>query len=106
MIEPPYYPIVYLRGYAGTQGEIEVTVSTPYTGFNLGSTRVRQLHTGEVLPYVFESPVIRLMKDHGYADASGAAGSCRRGRPRAVRSGSSATTTSPTGRSGTAGGAR
>ena len=69
MIEPPYYPIVYLRGYAGTQGEIEATVSTPYTGFNLGSTRVRQLHTGEVLPYVFESPVIRLMKDHGYADA-------------------------------------
>ena len=69
MIEPPYYPIIYLRGYAGTQGEIEATVSTPYTGFNLGSTRVRQLHTGEVLPYVFESPVIRLMKDHGYVDA-------------------------------------
>ena len=69
MIEAPYYPIVYLRGYAGSQGELEATVSTPYTGFNLGSTRVRQLHTGEVLPYVFESPVIRLMKDHGYVDA-------------------------------------
>lgn len=69
MIEPPHYPIIYLRGYAGTQGEIEATVSTPYTGFNLGSTRVRQLHTGKVLPYVFESPVIRLMKDHGYVDA-------------------------------------
>ena len=69
MIEAPYYPIVYLRGYAGSQGEIEATVSTSYTGFNLGSTRVRQLHTGGVLPYVFESPVIRLMKDHGYVDA-------------------------------------
>ena len=69
MIEPPYYPIVYLRGYAGTRGELEATVSTPYMGFNAGSTRVRQLHTGEVLPYVFESPVIRLMKDHGYVDA-------------------------------------
>ena len=69
MIEAPYYPIVYLRGYAGSQGEIEATVATPYTGFNLGSTRIRQLHTGEVLPYVFESPVIRLMKDHGYVDA-------------------------------------
>lgn len=69
MIEPPYYPIVYLRGYAGTQGELEATVSTPYMGFNVGSTRVRQLHTGEVLPHVFESPVIRLMKDHGYVDA-------------------------------------
>lgn len=69
MIEPPFYPIVYLRGYAGTQGEIEDTVSTPYMGFNRGSTRIRQLHTGEVKSHVFESPVIRLMKDHGYVDA-------------------------------------
>ena len=69
MIEPPYYPIIYLRGYAGTQGEVENTVSTPYMGFNLGSTRIRQIHTGEVKPHVFESPVIRLMKDHGYVDA-------------------------------------
>lgn len=69
MIEPPYYPIVYLRGYAGSQGQIEDTVSTPYTGFNLGSTRIRQIHTGDVKAHVFESPVIRLMKDHGYVDA-------------------------------------
>ena len=69
MIEPPYYPIIYLRGYAGNQGEVEDTVSTPYMGFNLGSTRIRQSHTGEVQPHVFESPVIRLMKDHGYVDA-------------------------------------
>lgn len=69
VIEPPYYPIVYLRGYAGSQGEIEDTVSTPYTGFNLGSTRIRQIHTGDVNAHVFESPVIRLMKDHGYVDA-------------------------------------
>ena len=69
MIEPPFYPIVYLRGYAGTRGEIEDTVSTPYMGFNLGSTRVRQVHTGAVESHVFESPVIRLMKDHGYVDA-------------------------------------
>ena len=38
-------------------------------GFNLGSTRVRQLHTGEVQPHVFESPLIRLMKDHDYIDS-------------------------------------
>lgn len=69
MIEAPYYPIIYLRGYAGSQGEIEDTVSTPYMGFNLGATRIRQLHTGKVRPHVFESPVIRLMKDHGYVDA-------------------------------------
>ena len=63
MIKAPYYPVIYLRGYAGTQGEIEDTASTPYMGFNLGSTRIRQFHTGKVQPYVFESPVIRLMKD-------------------------------------------
>ena len=69
LIEPPFFPIVYLRGYAGSGGEIEDTVSTPYLGFNLGSTRIRQVHTGEVRSNVFESPVIRLMKDHGYVDA-------------------------------------
>ena len=69
MIEPPYYPIIYLRGYAGSESEIEDTVSTPYMGFNLGSTRIRQLHTGEVQPHIFESPVIRLMKDYDYVDA-------------------------------------
>ena len=69
MTKPPYHPIIYLRGYAGTQGEVEDTVSTPYMGFNLGATRIRQIHTGKVQPHVFESPVIRLMKDHGYVDA-------------------------------------
>ena len=69
MIVPPYYPIIYLRGYAGTQGEVEDTVSTPYMGFNLGSTRIRQAYTGKVQAHVFESPLIRLMKDHGYVDA-------------------------------------
>ena len=69
MIKPPFYPVVYLRGYAMTGGEVEETVSTPYMGFNRGSTRVRQLYSGEVQPHVFESPLIRLMKDHGYLDA-------------------------------------
>ena len=69
MIEPPFYPIIYLRGYAGSREEVGDTVSTPYMGFNLGSTRIRQILTGEMEPHVFESPVIRLMKDHGYADA-------------------------------------
>ena len=69
MMQPPFFPIVYLRGYAGSQNEVEATVSTPYAGFNLGSTRFRQLHTGEVRPHVFESPLIRLMKDHNYVDA-------------------------------------
>ena len=63
------HPIIYVRGYAGTQGEVEDTVATPYMGFNLGATKLRQSYTGEVLSNVFESPLIRLMKDYGYVDA-------------------------------------
>lgn len=67
-ISSPEYPIIYIRGYAATMSEIEDTVSTPYMGFNLGSTKLRQNHEGAVIPFVFESPLIRLMKDHGYQD--------------------------------------
>lgn len=68
MFEAPYYPIVYVRGYAMTQSQVESTVATPYMGFNLGSTKVRQRWTGQIQKYVFESPLLRLMKDHGYRD--------------------------------------
>ena len=64
----PYYPIVYIRGYAGSQGEVEDTVADPYMGFNVGATKVRQKWTGDVHRHVFESPLIRLMKDLGYRD--------------------------------------
>lgn len=43
-------------------------------GFNLGSTKVRQASDGTVRRHVFESPLVRLMKDYGdrdvYADGS------------------------------------
>ena len=68
MIKPPFYPIVYIRGYAGSQAEIEDTVATPYMGFNLGSTKLRQRWNREIVKYIFESPLIRLMKDHAYSD--------------------------------------
>ena len=42
-IEHPYYPIIYIRGYAMTQSAVEDTVADPYMGFNLGSTKLRQL---------------------------------------------------------------
>src|SRR3979490_222260 len=64
----PYYPIIYVRGYAGTDSDIEDTVSDPYMGFNLGSTRIRTLWTGDTERYYFESPLVRLMKDFGYRD--------------------------------------
>lgn len=68
-IEAPYYPIIYVRGYAATMGEIEDTVATPYMGFNLGATKIRQNYEGEIVRFIFESPLIRLMKDEGYQDA-------------------------------------
>ena len=68
-IEAPYYPIIYVRGYAMTQGEIDDTVATPYMGFNLGATKVRQDWRGQVKRHVFESALVRLMKDHGYRDS-------------------------------------
>jgi hypothetical protein len=42
VITKPFYPIIYVRGYAMKQSEIEDTVATPYMGFNLGSTKIRQ----------------------------------------------------------------
>lgn len=70
MIKHPYYPIIYVRGYAGSQGAVEDTVATPYMGFNLGSVKYRQAYRKELIePWVFESPLVRLMKDHKYVDA-------------------------------------
>ncbi|MCC6302191.1 MAG: hypothetical protein IT489_05255 [Gammaproteobacteria bacterium] len=69
MSHHPFYPIVYVRGYAMTRGEIEDTVADPYMGFNLGSTKLRQRWTGDIQRHIFESPLIRLMKDYGYTDA-------------------------------------
>jgi hypothetical protein len=63
------HPIIYVRGYAMTQTEIEETVTDPYMGFNVGSCKVRQLWDGQVKKYYFESPLVRLIKEpYGYDD--------------------------------------
>ncbi len=67
-ITRPFFPIIYVRGYAMTQGEIAATVATPYMGFNLGSTKMRQDWQGRTQRHIFESPLVRLMKDYGYRD--------------------------------------
>lgn len=69
VVQPPFHPIIYLRGFAARQSDIEATTATPYMGFNLGSTKVRQRPSREVVRHVFESPLIRLMKDYGYTDS-------------------------------------
>lgn len=68
MFQAPHYPIVYIRGYAMTQSAVEDTVADPYMGFNVGATKIRQLHTSDVARHIFESPLVRLMKDEGYKD--------------------------------------
>ena len=64
----PFHPIIYVRGFAATQGEIEETVADPYMGFNIGSTKARIAWTGDVRRFFFESPLVRLMSDHQYED--------------------------------------
>jgi len=64
----PYHPIIYVRGFAATQGEIEETVADPYMGFNIGSTKARLAWTGDVKRFYFESPLVRLMSEHEYED--------------------------------------
>lgn len=66
--QQPYHPIIYVRGFAATQGEIEETVADPYMGFNIGSTKARMAWTGDVKRFFFESPLVRLMSDHDYRD--------------------------------------
>ncbi len=51
-----------------TEKEIVDTVSTPYMGFELGATKIRQAWDGKVERLIFESPLVRLMKDYGYRD--------------------------------------
>lgn len=68
-LRAPFYPIVYLRGYAATLSEIEAAAADPYMGFNLGSTKLRQDAGKKPVKFIFESPVLRLIKDHGYVDA-------------------------------------
>jgi hypothetical protein len=64
-----YLPIIYLRGFTFGRGGTETTVDDPFYGFNSGSTHVRQDETGQPVFYVFESPVLRLLSDHGYRDS-------------------------------------
>jgi hypothetical protein len=70
-VEPAaLHPIIYVRGYAMTRGEINETTADPFCGFNVGSTVFRATADRGAPPrkFVFESPVVRLAKDFGYRD--------------------------------------
>jgi hypothetical protein len=62
------YPIIYVRGYAGTQSDVEETVDDPLYGFNAGSTHIRLDQDGRADFFMFVSPFARLFKDFGYLD--------------------------------------
>ncbi|MDO8348707.1 MAG: hypothetical protein Q7T30_00605 [Planctomycetota bacterium] len=66
----PFHPIIYVRGFAMSRGEIDDTTADPFCGFNLGSTVYRAVPDKKRPPrkYVFESPVIRLGSDYDYRD--------------------------------------
>ena len=53
-------PIIYLRGFAAGEGEIDDTTADPFNGFNVGSVLLRTGWTGDAARHVFESPVLRL----------------------------------------------
>ncbi len=63
-----YLPIIYVRGYAGTQGDVERSVDDTFYGFNEGSTHIRIGSRDNAQFFAFESPLVRLMTDHGYRD--------------------------------------
>src|SRR6266542_3552387 len=72
MIEPPYYPIVYVRGYAMRAAEREETFNDTYYGFSATSVEKRQAPPPKYFEAdVFEGQLIRFMKikDYGYADS-------------------------------------
>src|SRR5882762_720032 len=72
-IEKPYYPIVYVRGYAMRAAEREETFNDTYYGFSATSVEKRQAPPPDYFKAdVFEGQLIRLMKikDYGYADAT------------------------------------
>jgi pimeloyl-ACP methyl ester carboxylesterase len=72
-IQPPYYPIVYVRGYAMTAGEREQVFHDAYYGFGITSVEKRQAPPPRYFEAdIFEGLLIRLMKDHDYIDSTNA----------------------------------
>lgn len=72
-IEPPHYPIVYVRGYAMTENEREETFHDTYYGFAATSVEKRQAPPPDYLRVdMFEGQLIRFMKmgQFAYFDAT------------------------------------
>lgn len=59
-------PIIYVRGFAGGAASINSAVDDPFYGFSQGSVHVRADGHGQPQFHQFESPMLRLVTDHGY----------------------------------------
>jgi pimeloyl-ACP methyl ester carboxylesterase len=71
-IEPPYYPIVYVRGYAMREADRDETFNDTYYGFSATSVEKRQVPPPDYFEVdLFEGQLIRFMKikKYGYADS-------------------------------------
>lgn len=60
-------PVIYVRGFAGGSNAINSAVSDPFYGFSQGSVHIRADGSGIPRFHQFESPMLRLVTDHGYA---------------------------------------
>jgi hypothetical protein len=70
-IFPPFYPIVYVRGYAMTESERDDVFHDAYYGFSATSVEKRDAAPPKYFEVdIFEGQFIRLMKmkQYGYAD--------------------------------------
>lgn len=70
-IDAPFYPIVYVRGYAMTSSERENVFNDAYYGFSVSSVEKRDVPPPKYFETdIFEGQLIRFMKmEKGYADA-------------------------------------
>ena len=59
-------PVIYVRGFAGGGSAINNAVDDPFYGFSQGSVQVRADSGGSAKFHQFESPMLRLITDHGY----------------------------------------
>jgi hypothetical protein len=70
-----YFPIVFIRGFAGSKSDVESAVSDPHRGFNLGSSIVKLINNDDsddmakALQHDFPGPLLRLIEDFDYKDA-------------------------------------
>lgn len=70
-IKPPYYPIVYVRGYAMRRSDIAETFYDTYYGFAASAVYKKQAakDDGYIVPDMFEGQLIRFMKKYSYTDS-------------------------------------